>query len=41
MMFRLRRLLLIALTSSGILTVTTLTAYAGRELNHCQAPLEH
>jgi hypothetical protein len=36
---RIRRILLILATSSGVMAVTALTAEAGRELNHCEPPL--
>ena len=31
-----RRLLFILATSSGVIALATLTAEAGRELNHCE-----
>ena len=39
MITTLRRIVVILLTSSGVLTATTLTAHAGLNTNHCQTPL--
>ncbi|GAA3639412.1 hypothetical protein GCM10022236_47370 [Microlunatus ginsengisoli] len=36
---RARRILLILLTSTGIVAATAWTAEAGRELNHCEQQL--